>query len=61
VALVDRHEGGEERLKKMGVKLHAVAGINEIVNALYKAGLVDENALESVMKQISETGEYETD
>jgi orotate phosphoribosyltransferase len=61
VALVDRHEGAEERLKKMGVKLHAVAGINEIVNALYKAGLVDENALESVMKQMNSTGEYETD
>ena len=61
VALVDRHEGGEERLKKMGVNLHAVAGINEIVNALYKAGLVDENALESVMNQMTSIGEYESD
>ena len=61
VALVDRHEGGEDRLKKMGVKLHAVVGINDIVNALYKAGLVDENALESVLKQMTSIGEYETD
>lgn len=61
VALVNRHEGADDRLKKMGVKLHAVAGINDIVNALYKAGLVDENALESVMKQITSIGEYETD
>lgn len=61
VALVDRHEGGEERLKKLGVKLHAVVGIDEIVNALYKAGLVDENALESVMNQMTSIGEYETD
>lgn len=61
VALVDRHEGGEDRLKKMGVKLHAVAGINDIVNALYKAGLVDENALESVLKQMVTQGEYEID
>ena len=61
VALVNRHEGGEEKLKQIGVKLHAVAGINEIVDALYKAGLVDENALESVMKQMASIGEHETD
>lgn len=61
VALVDRHEGGQERLEKMGVKLHAVVGINDIVNALYNAGLVDENKLESVMKQMTAKGEYETD
>lgn len=60
VALVNRHEGADDRLKKMGVKLHAVAGIDDIVSALYKAGLVDENALESVMKQMT-AGEYETD
>lgn len=61
VALVDRHEGGEERLKKMGVKLHSVAGINEIVSELHKAGLVDENTLESVLNQMTSIGEYETD
>jgi orotate phosphoribosyltransferase len=61
VALVDRHEGGADRLKKMGVKLHAVAGINDIVNALYKAGLIDENTLESVLKQMVTHGEYEID
>jgi orotate phosphoribosyltransferase len=61
VALIDRHEGGEDRLKKMGVKLHAVAGINDIVNSLYKAGLIDENALESVLKQMVTSGEYEID
>jgi orotate phosphoribosyltransferase len=59
VALVDRHEGGEDKLKKMGVKLSAVTGINDIVNALYKAGLIDENTLESVLKQMVTQGEYE--
>jgi orotate phosphoribosyltransferase len=61
VALVDRHEGAEDKLKKMGVKLSAVTGINDIVNALYKAGLIDENALESVLKQMVTQGEYEID
>jgi orotate phosphoribosyltransferase len=61
VALVDRHEGAEDKLKKMRVKLNAVTGINDIVNALYKASLIDENALESVLKQMVTQGEYEID
>lgn len=61
VALVNRHEGADDKLKNMGVRLHAVAGIKDIVNALYKAGMIDENALESVMKQMAAKGEYETD
>jgi orotate phosphoribosyltransferase len=61
VALVNRHEGADDRLKKMGVRLHAVAGMKDIVNALYKSGLIDENALGSVMKQMAANGEYETD
>jgi orotate phosphoribosyltransferase len=61
VALVDRHEGAEDKLDKMGVKLNAVTGINDIVNALYKASLIDENALESVLKQMVTQGEYEVD
>jgi orotate phosphoribosyltransferase len=61
VALVDRHEGAEDKLKKMGVRLSSVTGVNEIVNTLYNAGLIDENALESVMKQTVAQGEYEID
>jgi orotate phosphoribosyltransferase len=61
VALVDRHEGAEDKLKKMGVRLSAVTGINDIVNTLYEAGLIDENALESVLKQMVTLGEYEID
>jgi orotate phosphoribosyltransferase len=59
VALVDRYEGAEDRLKKMGIKLSAVTTINDIVNALYKASLIDGNALESVLKQMVTQGEYE--
>nr|MDQ4050855.1 orotate phosphoribosyltransferase [Thermoproteota archaeon] len=39
VALVDRQEGAQDKLEEMGVKLSAVIGINDIVNALYNAGL----------------------
>jgi len=61
VAIVNRHEGADDRLKKLGVSLYAVAGINDIINALFKTGLIDENALESVMRQLAAQGEYEVD
>ena len=61
VALVNRHEGAEDKLKNMGIKLNSVIGIHDIVNALYKASLIDENALESVLKQMVSQGEYEID
>lgn len=61
VALVNRHEGAEGKLKNMGIKLNSVIGIPDIVNALYKASLIDENALESVLKQMVTQGEYEID
>ncbi|MDQ4102109.1 MAG: orotate phosphoribosyltransferase [Thermoproteota archaeon] len=61
VALVDRHEGAQDKLEEMGVKLSAVIGINDIVNALHNAGLIDRNALESVLKQMVTRGEYEID
>lgn len=61
VALVNRQEGAEDKLKKMGVRLTWVAGINDIVNALHQMGQIDENTLASVMKQTAGIGEYETD
>jgi orotate phosphoribosyltransferase len=61
VALVNRHEGAEDKLKNMGIKLNSVIGIHDIVNALYEASLIDENALESVLKQMVSQGEYEID
>jgi orotate phosphoribosyltransferase len=61
VALVNRHEGAEDKLKNMGIKLNSVIGIHDIVNALYEASLIDENALESVLKQMVSHGEYEID
>jgi orotate phosphoribosyltransferase len=61
VALVSRQEEAEEHLKKMNVKLTAVTTVKDIVNTLHNAGLVDDNALESVMKQIISQGDYENE
>lgn len=61
VALVDRMEGAEERLKKMNVRLTSVASLNDIANVLHKAGLIDDNTLESIMTQMATSGEHEVD
>jgi orotate phosphoribosyltransferase len=59
--LVDRQEGAEEQLKKMSVKMTAVTTVRSIVNTLYNAGLIDDNTLESVMKQMISRGDYENE
>jgi orotate phosphoribosyltransferase len=58
---VDRQEGAEEQLKKMDVKMTAVTTVRAIVNTLYDAGLIDDNTLESVMKQMISQGDYENE
>lgn len=61
VALVNRMEGADEHLKDMNVQLAAVASVNDIAGALHGAGLIDDNTLESVMKQVASRGDYETE
>ena len=61
VALVSRQEGAEEHLKKMNVRLTAVATVKDIVNTLHKAGLIDDNTMESVMKQMASQADYDNE
>jgi len=52
VALLDREEGGKEKLAKSGIQLHALLKISEVANALYEIGAIDEQNLKTIMKQI---------
>lgn len=61
VAVVNRMEGAEEKLKQMGVRLTSVATIHDIAGALHKAGLVDDSTMDAVVKQIAASGGLETD
>lgn len=61
VAVLSRMEGAEEKLKDMGVRLTAVVTIQDIVDSLYKAGLIDADTLAAVIKQAAGSGEYEAD
>ena len=60
VAIISRLEGAEEHLQKMGVRLIAIATINDLITALYDKGLLDRNTLEEIIKQKVDQG-LETD
>ncbi len=51
--IVNRMEGADEALSKLGVKMHSILNILQITEELYKQNLVDENILEKVKNQIS--------
>ncbi len=52
VVLLDREEGGREKLGKNGMTLHALLKISEIINKLYEIGAIDEVQLKTILKQI---------
>ncbi|MEM3536232.1 MAG: orotate phosphoribosyltransferase [Candidatus Bathyarchaeia archaeon] len=52
VVLLDREEGGKEKLEKSGVKLHSLLKISEIANRLYELGAIDEEQLKTILKQV---------
>ncbi|MEM3457895.1 MAG: orotate phosphoribosyltransferase [Candidatus Bathyarchaeia archaeon] len=52
VVLLDREEGGKEKLAKSGIKLHSLITIHEIANKLYETGAIDEEQLKTILKQI---------
>jgi orotate phosphoribosyltransferase len=52
VALLDREEGGKEKLEKSGIKVHALLKISEVANTLYEIGAIDEENLKTMLKQI---------
>ena len=52
VALLDREEGGKEKLAKNGIQLHALLKISEVANTLYEIGAIDKESLKTILKQI---------
>lgn len=52
VVLIDRQEGGSENLGKEGIKLHALISISEIASKLCELGVLDEQQMKTILKQI---------
>ncbi len=55
IVLIDRLEGGEENLKKLGVKLLSFSTVLELSEALYEEGTIKEAQLEAVKEQVRGT------
>lgn len=52
VALLDREEGGREKLEKNGTKLHALLKMSEVAITLFEIGAIDEESRKTILKQI---------
>lgn len=50
--LLDREEGGREKLDKSGIKLHALLNVGEIVKKLYEIEAIDEEQLKTILRQV---------
>lgn len=51
VVLLDREEGGKQRLKKDNVALHYLLTAREAANKLYELGAIEEDQLKTILKQ----------
>lgn len=52
VVLIDRQEGGREKLAKTIVNLHALLNITEIVSTLHELGTIDQDQVKTILKQV---------
>ena len=51
LVLLDREEGGKERLKKDNITLHYLLTAREAANRLYELGAIEEDQLKTILKQ----------
>ncbi len=52
VVLLDREEKGKEKLEKAGIKVHTLLNISEVANKLYEIGAIDNDQLQTILKQV---------
>ena len=52
LALLDREEGGKEKLENSGINVHTLLKISEVANTLYEIGAIDDASLKTILKQI---------
>ncbi len=50
--LLDREEGGREKLAKNGINVHSVLVMGEAARMLYELSVIDEEQLDIILKQI---------
>jgi len=56
IVLLDREEGGKEKLEKTGIQVHTLLQMHEVANTLFEMGAIDEESLMTILKQIKNSG-----
>ena len=52
LVLLDREEGGKQRLAKDNISLHYLLTASEAAKKLYEAGAIDDEQLKTILKQV---------
>lgn len=52
VVFLDREEGGWQQLNQIGIKLHSMLKVTEVANVLYEQGVMDQESLKIILKQV---------
>lgn len=52
IALLDREEGGKEKLERNGISLYTLLRMSEVANTLFEIGAIDEDNRKIILKQI---------
>jgi uridine monophosphate synthetase len=56
MVVVDREEGGKEKLEKLGYKVHALAKVSELVDLLFKSEHISQEQRDAVLNYIKRVG-----
>jgi uridine monophosphate synthetase len=52
LVVVDREQGGREKLEKLGYRVHALAKISEVVESLYQSGSISKEQADAVLSYV---------
>ena len=53
LVVVNREQGGKEKLEKLGFKVHALAKVSEIVNSLHQSKHISKKQADEVLDFIT--------
>jgi orotate phosphoribosyltransferase len=55
VVLLDRQEGGKEKLAQNGARLHALLNVTEVAKTLQELGAIDDEQFRTILKQVKKS------
>jgi uridine monophosphate synthetase len=53
VVVVDREQGGKQKLEKLGYAVHALTSISEIIDSLHESGVISQEQADTVQNYVN--------